>query len=446
MTTNAHLVRSARRTTALVLAFVLGVLVVQLVIPAAARAGLSYTGKMDTSAPYGLHGPRGVTADDKGNVFVVDTGGNRVVEFNSQGIGVRSIGQGDNTHIGQSGHLYGPDQLAWSPTNGDIYVADSGANQVQEFTTTGAFVRKWGSQGAENGQFSLPVGITVDCAGNVYVTNAQNPWDVEEFTSDGTFIKRFGAGHDGVPTGVVVTNYSASSCSPGDAIVSDEYDGVLTMYDSSGMYLRTIGTIGHGQLQFEQPEELSARTDGNGTHVWVADSGNSRAQEITTHNSGTTWAYTTQLTRGAEQHAFFDDPGVWVDTKGRVLVANAETTEIDEFKNAAPELTFRQVHNTRNHIRTTQGLDFTVLYNQLSQSCKVEVSADVTVPHGHEFTVSHKESVRDSTVDFTLALSDKQTKWLHSAWENGHDVGIVAKAAGCENNNVQVSKKLKFSV
>jgi hypothetical protein len=46
-------------------------------------------------------------------------------------------------------------------------------------------------------------------------------------------------------------------------------------------------------LQFDHPEELSARTDGNGTHVWVADSGTSRAEAITTHNSGTTWAYTT---------------------------------------------------------------------------------------------------------------------------------------------------------
>ncbi len=420
----------------------------QALVASPAHAGLSYTGMMHAVGSFGLHGPRGVAADDQGNVFVADTGGNRIVEFDSQGNGILAFGKGDNAHIGQAGHLYGPTQLAWSPINKHLYVTDSGGQEVQEFTTAGAFVRKWGSQGFEDGQFSLPAGITIDCAGNVYVTNAQNPWDIEEFTSTGTFVKRFGAGHAGVPTGIVVTSYSPSGCTQPDAIVSDEYDGVLTMYDSTGQYLRTIGTPGHGHLQFDHPEQLSARTDGSGTHVWVGDSGVPRAQEITTHNGGTTWAYTTQLTRGAQQHDFSDTAGVWVDTKGRVLAANVETTEIDEFKNAAPELTFRQVHNTRSHIRSTEGLDFTVLYNQLSQSCRVDVTAKVTVPPqaAHVFTVSKTVPVRDSIVDVTLPLSARQTAWLHSAWSEGHDVAITAKAAGCANNNVVVSKHLKFSV
>jgi hypothetical protein len=441
-------VSSRARTPLLGFAIALGVLGAQLAMPGSARAGLSYAGMMHAVGSFGLHGPRGVAADDHGNVFVVDTGGNRVVEFDSAGDGVRSFGLGDNAHIGQDGHLYNPQQVVWSPINGHLYVTDAGANEVQEFTATGGFVRKWGSQGFGDGQFSLPVGITVDCAGNVYVTNAQNPWDVEEFSSTGTFVKRFGAGHAGVPTGIAVTSYSATGCTQPDAIVSDEYDGDLTMYDSSGNYLRTIGTFGHGHLQFDHPEELSARTDGAGTHVWIGDSGVPRAQEITTHNGGTTWAYTAQLTRGAEGHPFSDTTGVWVDTKGRILVANVETTEIDEFKNAAPALTFRQVHNTRKHVRSSKGLDFTVRYNQLSQSCRLVVSAKVTVPpHAtHVFTVKKTVSVRDSTVDVTLPLSTQRRGWLRSAWAKGHKVAVAATAKGCTNNTVRVSEHVKFSI
>ena len=420
----------------------------QLLVPTAASAGLSYVGTLHTVGSYGLHGPRAVTIDDSGNAFVADTGANRIVEFNAQGIGIRVFGQGDGTTRGQDGHLYGPDQLVWSSFNGDVYVADTSQPDIQEFTDTGVFVRKWGTAGQGDGQVSAPIGIAVDCAGNVYVGNAQSPYDVEVFDASGTYLRRFGAGHAGVVTGIAVTSYVNGSCVQPDVIVSDEHDGVLTRYDSSGNYLGTIGTNGNGPLQFSFPEQLAVHVDGSGTHIWVADSGNVRAEEITTHNQGSTWAYTTQLTRGAQQHQFSDPPGVAVDSKGRILVVNAETTEVDEFKNAAPALTFRQVHNTHSHIKSTKGLDFTIEYNQLSQSCRVTISAKVTVPPkaAHVFTVKKSDYVRDSIVDVTLPLSSRQTKWLRHAWSAGHKVSIASKAVGCSNNNVVVKKGLKFSV
>ena len=50
---------------------------------------------------------------------------------------------------------------------GHVYVADTFNNRIQKFTSTGLFIREWGSLGSGNGQFNLPVGIGLDSAGHV---------------------------------------------------------------------------------------------------------------------------------------------------------------------------------------------------------------------------------------------------------------------------------------
>ena len=52
---------------------------------------------------------------------------------------------------------------------GDVYVSDYANDRVQEFSSTGAFLRQFGSEGTGNGQFIEPTGIAVDSSGNVWV-------------------------------------------------------------------------------------------------------------------------------------------------------------------------------------------------------------------------------------------------------------------------------------
>jgi hypothetical protein len=71
---------------------------------------------------------------------------------------------------------------------GDIYVADSSNNRVQELTAGGGFVSTFGVKGSAAGQFSDPESVAVDpAAGNVYVTEAGN-LRVDEYTPDGAFV------------------------------------------------------------------------------------------------------------------------------------------------------------------------------------------------------------------------------------------------------------------
>lgn len=47
-------------------------------------------------------------------------------------------------------------------TKGNLYVVDSGNNRIQEFDSNGKFIRTWGTFGTGDGQFNGPLGITLD--------------------------------------------------------------------------------------------------------------------------------------------------------------------------------------------------------------------------------------------------------------------------------------------
>ena len=57
---------------------------------------------------------------------------------------------------------------------GNVYVADSWNHRIQVFDPQGRFLRKWGTEGEENGQFADPKGLATDGDGNVYVADSGN--------------------------------------------------------------------------------------------------------------------------------------------------------------------------------------------------------------------------------------------------------------------------------
>jgi|SRR6476469_1545075 len=56
----------------------------------------------------------------------------------------------------------------------NVYVADSGNNRVQKFDSNGNFISKFGTYGTGDGQFINPVDIAVDSSDNVYVDDSLN--------------------------------------------------------------------------------------------------------------------------------------------------------------------------------------------------------------------------------------------------------------------------------
>jgi DNA-binding beta-propeller fold protein YncE len=57
---------------------------------------------------------------------------------------------------------------------GDVYVSDTGNQRVQKFDREGNFITQWGGYGNGTGQFNFPYGITVDARGSVFVVDSAN--------------------------------------------------------------------------------------------------------------------------------------------------------------------------------------------------------------------------------------------------------------------------------
>ena len=65
-------------------------------------------------------------------------------------------------------------------------MADRSNHRIQVFDSQGSFLTKWGSKGAEDGQFEFPMDVEVDQFGNALVVDRNNE-RLQAFEPDGTF-------------------------------------------------------------------------------------------------------------------------------------------------------------------------------------------------------------------------------------------------------------------
>ena len=172
----------------------------------------------------GFWGPRAITFDGAGNLYVSDTGNKRVVVFSSAGEFLGQTGGGGVV----PGRLDEPVGLAMVPRGdgvpgGELYVADTWNRRVQVFdvsftdTLSGGgsggdpvfnVLREWPIEGWESQSVSNKPYLAVDSDGVVYVTDPEL-WRVLVFNGDGTFKATFGLfGNDNqsfaLPNGIAI--------------------------------------------------------------------------------------------------------------------------------------------------------------------------------------------------------------------------------------------------
>ncbi len=132
-------------------------------------------------------GPMGIASGPDGRIYVADTWNHRVQEFTSNGTFVRAFGRPNPAAGPTDDSFFGPRQLAVAP-NGNIYVADTGNERIQVYSPRGAHLFNIGA-GSHNGETALgrfdePSGVAIDAHGVVYVADY---WDrrIQRFTLDG---------------------------------------------------------------------------------------------------------------------------------------------------------------------------------------------------------------------------------------------------------------------
>lgn len=123
----------------------------------------------------GSDGIRGITVDNADNIYVIDAAA-------KAGEVVRKYDKNGNKLSLQFGVIGGlepsyfnnPTDLAVDSRNGDIYVVDTGNNRIQRFNAEGSFLSEFGQFGTQNGSFNSPWGIAIDNQGFVYIADTMN--------------------------------------------------------------------------------------------------------------------------------------------------------------------------------------------------------------------------------------------------------------------------------
>src|SRR5215813_3434229 len=91
----------------------------------------------------------------------------------------------------EDGQFILPHSLA-TDKSGNIYVTDTGNNRVEKFSSDGTFISKWGSKGTGNGQFIQLHDINVSPDGRFVYTAELGNHRVQKFSSNGTFVTMWG--------------------------------------------------------------------------------------------------------------------------------------------------------------------------------------------------------------------------------------------------------------
>jgi len=264
--------------------------------------------------------PEYVAVDASGNIYVTDSGNDRIQKFNSSGEFITMWG----TSGSGDGQFISPTAIAVD-NNGDVYVCDQTPDRIQKFTSSGGFITKWGSTGSGPGLFDDPSGIAVDGSGNVFVTDKNNR-RIQKFTSTGVFITTWGS--SGVGDGQFQNPKGLAADAAGNIYVVDAGNYRIQKFNNSGTFLSEWGDSGTDDGFFDSP--IGIAIDGS-QNIFVTDAGNDN-QRIQKFNS--TGAFISKWgQRGTGNGEFVDPMGVTVNANGDIYVCEWSNDRIQKFDN-----------------------------------------------------------------------------------------------------------------
>jgi sugar lactone lactonase YvrE len=274
-------------------------------------SGYSGDGSPATTAK--LSSPSG-TAISNGNLYIADTGNNVIRKVNSAGIISTVAGNtqcdmnnnGVNTHVHDNGpatqaELCAPTGIALDSA-GNLYIADTGDNRIRKVNTSGiittiAGTGQYGYNGdnkpATQAQLFFPTGVALDGINEVFIADTVNSrvrviniaGIIHTFAGTG----QFGYNGDGIiattaklsgPTGLGIDG-------SGSVFISDTFNNRIRKVDLSSKISTYAGTGASGNTGDggdATKATLNSPTGAVATdnvHVYISDTGNNRGRAIT---------------------------------------------------------------------------------------------------------------------------------------------------------------------
>ena len=215
----------------------------------------------DAAPGVGFLSPVGIAAAQNGNLIIADAELAEVFVLSDEGVPIARFGHG---------MLSRPTGVSVDRSNGEIYIADTGAHEIKVFSAQLEILRSIGIPGTEPGQFNSPMHISVR-GDSLYVSDTLNARVQIYSILDGTLQRIVGSG--GTYVGNMVRPKGVAVDSGGNIYVVESYHDHLLIYDSEGRFLQPIGGNGTNIGQFFLPAGAWSDDD---DRIFVADMFNGR--------------------------------------------------------------------------------------------------------------------------------------------------------------------------
>lgn len=290
--------------------------------------------------------PSDVAVDTAGHVYVSEYDNHRVQEFTSGGVWVKRFGVTKVPYVPDTSRFNAPMGIAVA-ADGSIYFTEGWGYRLVKLNAAGALqwtVGQAGVKGNDAAHFDgrwdgLAGNVAVDAAGRVYVPDTGNNRIQIYDASTGAFVTTWGSSGSGpsqfnCPWGVAISPVN------GDFYVADRCNNRIQVFDSSRVYKTQLGSGSYGASDTQFAGPTGVAVDLNGA-IYVADGDNNRVQKCGL--SGL--AYTCALFAGVsgqsgDTYDRFRRPyAVAVDASGRLYVADADNQRVQVFGDSGAYLT-----------------------------------------------------------------------------------------------------------
>ncbi|WP_426211833.1 NHL repeat-containing protein [Massilia sp. TWP1-3-3] len=284
----------------------------------------------------GFADPFGVALDRQGNVYVADAGEhNRIARVGLDGqVTILAGGrEGRSDGSGAAAAFHTPSGVAFDPA-GNLIVADTGNNAIRKVTMQGVVTTLAGDGtagfrdgAARQAQFNAPIGVALDKAGNVYVTDTYND-RIRRIGVDGLVSTVAGSGVPGAldgpaasamfdtPTGIAID-------AAGALYVADTRFGAIRRISADGMVetlVRSVPDVDDPLLR--RPLALAVTGDG---FVYVGDMSRGRILQVAPGGQlvGLTGIGIDIAIGDAKSVRFARPAGMAIDREGALYVSDA---------------------------------------------------------------------------------------------------------------------------
>jgi sugar lactone lactonase YvrE len=219
--------------------------------------------------------PHGLRVDAHDNLWATDAAANVVVKMDPNGRIQMVLGVKDSSaEWHPAGHLRcfdEPNDVAIGP-DGEIYVSQGhgkGESRMLMFDRDGRFIKTWGGEGTEPGQFRVPHSVVMTAEGLLFVADRSNQ-RIQVFDREGRFVRE--SQHPGTPCGLC-------TCHDGrHMLLAHGHTGCIMKLDLAGKVLGITGCQGKGPNEYGEAHFIALSNDERA--IYVADPLNWRVQPL----------------------------------------------------------------------------------------------------------------------------------------------------------------------